>query len=100
MEIIKEELFTELKKILQDELVKIGIALKEVLSFAEAAIFLSLSESYLYKLTSQQRIPYYKPNGKLVYFNRFELQEWLLQNRINTVEDIEAEAVSRCLALK
>jgi len=98
--IIKEEILTELKRFLQDELKKIGVAIKEVLNFAEAAIFLEMSESYLYKLTSAQKIPHYKPLGKLCYFNRFELQEWLMRNRINTVEDIEAEAISRCLALE
>ena len=45
-------------------------AVKEVLTTAEASAYLGLSESYLYKLTSSKRIPHYKPNGKLVYFNR------------------------------
>ena len=47
---------------------------------------LGLSESYLYKLTSSKRIPHYKPNGKLVYFNRRELCEWAMKNQVQTAE--------------
>ena len=96
---VKDEILTELKRFIQDEVRKIGVAIKEVLNFEEAAIFLNFKESYLYKLTSAQKIPHYKPLGKLCYFNRLELESWLMQNRINTVEEIEAEAVSRCLVL-
>lgn len=46
---------------------------KEILTTAEASVYLGLSESYIYKLTSSKQIPHYKPNGKLVYFNRREL---------------------------
>ena len=55
-----------------------GLASKKVLTFNEAAQFTGLSKSYLYKLTSRQKVPHYKPSGKLVYFNSEELQLWLL----------------------
>ena len=61
-------------------------AVKEVLTTAEASAYLGLSESYLYKLTSSKRIPHYKPNGKLVYFNRRELCEWAMKNQGQTAE--------------
>ncbi len=51
-----------------------GLTSKKVLTFDEAAKFTGLSKSYLYKLTSQQRIPFFKPTGKLVYFDREELE--------------------------
>lgn len=57
---------------------------KEVLTTSEASAYLGLSESYIYKLTSTHQIPHYKPNGKLVYFNRKELCEWALKNRVQT----------------
>ena len=37
---------------------------KNVLSFEEASRFLNLSKSYLYKLTSGNLIPHYKPQGR------------------------------------
>lgn len=65
---------------------------KDVLNFNEAAIYLEVSHSHLYKLTSTSTIPAYKPNGKKLYFNRHELDEWLLSNRQATVADVEKEA--------
>ena len=59
-------------------------AVKEVLTTAEASAYLGLSESYIYKLTSLKQIPHYKPNGKLVYFNRKELCEWAMRNQVQT----------------
>ena len=41
---------------------------KEILTIEEAAEFLSVSKSYLYKQTSAQAIPHYKPTGKRCYF--------------------------------
>ncbi|HKI89598.1 MAG TPA: helix-turn-helix domain-containing protein [Draconibacterium sp.] len=65
---------------------------KDVLNFNEAAIYLEVSHSHMYKLTSTATIPAYKPNGKKLYFNRHELDEWLLSNRQATVTDVEKEA--------
>ena len=64
------------------------------LTLKEAAEFLDFSRSYLYRLTSQGRVPCYKPEGKRVYFDRAELVNWLKRNRIRLQEEIE-EMVSR-----
>jgi len=77
-----------------------GLATKEVLTFDEAATFTGLSKSYLYKLTSGQRIPHYKPAGKILYFSREELQAWLLQNRVSTIDEITGKAQVYCMANK
>ena len=65
-------------------------AVKEVLTTAEASAYLGLSESYIYKLTSLKQIPHYKPNGKLVYFNRKELCEWAMRNQEQTAGESSA----------
>ncbi len=65
-------------------------AVKEVLTTAEASAYLGLSESYIYKLTSLKQIPHYKPNGKLVYFNRKELCEWAMRNQVQTAGESSA----------
>ena len=57
---------------------------KEVLTSDEAAAYMGVSKSYLYKLTMRKQIPHYKPMGKMCYFNRAELEEWLQQNRCAT----------------
>lgn len=65
---------------------------KEVLNFNEACEYLELSQSHLYKMTSTAAIPYYKPNGKKVYFKRIELEAWLLRNRTTSQDEIETMA--------
>lgn len=70
---------------------------KEVLTSEEAAKYMGISKSYLYKLTMRQEIPHYKPKGKMVYFNRRELEQWLQSNRVSTDEEIEQKAQSYCL---
>lgn len=66
---------------------------KTVLNFVEACEFTGLSKTYMYKLTHQGRIPHFKPHGKNIYFNREELERWLLQNPVRTAEQKEREAV-------
>ena len=64
------------------------------LTLKEAAEFLDFSRSYLYRLTSQGRVPHYKPEGKRVYFDRAELVDWLKRNRNRTQEETEEKAAS------
>lgn len=67
---------------------------KDVLNFSETAIYLEVSHSHLYKLTSNGAIPCYKPNGKKLYFKRSELDTWLLSNRQTTAEELDTEAAN------
>lgn len=71
-----------------------GINQKEVLNMVEASKYLELSVSHLYKLTSAGSIPFYKPNGKKLYFKRTELDAWLLRNRSASKDEIEQEAAN------
>jgi excisionase family DNA binding protein len=58
---------------------------KDVFTTEEAYLFLDISPSQLYKLTSKQKIPHYKPRGKMVYFDKKELVKWLKRNHKNEV---------------
>jgi excisionase family DNA binding protein len=64
------------------------IAQKNILTLAEASTFTGLSKSYLYKKTSCRQIPFYKLEGKLIYFKKDELEEWLLTTRIASNKEI------------
>ena len=64
------------------------------LTLKEAAAFLDFSRSYLYRLTSQGRVPCYIPEGKRVYFDRADLVKWLKRNRIRPQEEIAEEAAT------
>lgn len=57
---------------------------KAVLNVAECSAFTGLSVSYIYKLTHTGKIPHSKPNGKLVFFDRKKIEEWLLSNPVET----------------
>ena len=65
---------------------------KKVLNFDEIKSYTGLSKSYLYKLTSSGGIPCYKPQGKHIYFNKPEIDQWLLSNRKATTIEINEMA--------
>lgn len=70
---------------------------KEVLTSDEAAKYIGISKSYLYKLTMRQQIPFFKPMGKMCYFNRLEIEEWLQSNRVSTTDEIAGKAQTYCM---
>ena len=70
------------------------LAAKNVLTIDDVAILTGLSKSHIYKLTCSKQIPFYRPNGKLVYFDRQELEGWLKQNRVNTTAEAEQQAIA------
>lgn len=70
---------------------------KEVLTADEAATYLGMSKSYVYKLTMGRKIPFYRPLGKMVYFNRKELEQWLQANRCASDAELNERAQAYCL---
>ena len=77
-----------------DRLEKLLIGQKEVLTFDEACDYTGISRSYLYKLTSSGKIPHSKPNGKMLFFEKKKLIEWLLQNNRKSKQELETEALA------
>lgn len=70
---------------------------KKVLTIKETAKYLGISTSHLYRLTSQKRIPYYK-RGKMVYFDKEEIDGWALSSRVKPREEEEEEEICKLLA--
>lgn len=68
------------------------LAAKNVLSIDDVVLLTGLSKAYIYRLTSTKQIPYYKPNGKVVYFDRAEIEGWMKQNRYDCKLDSEHKA--------
>ncbi|RAV28897.1 helix-turn-helix transcriptional regulator [Sinomicrobium soli] len=73
---------------------------KRVLTFDEACDYTGISKSYLYKLTSENRIPFSKPNGKVIFFEREKLENWLLRNHRRSRQETKDEALSHVLKNK
>lgn len=70
------------------------LAAKNVLNFDDVVALTGLSKSHLYKLTCTRQIPYYKPKGKLVYFDRGEIEAWMKQNRVTPQVEAEQQAIN------
>lgn len=64
---------------------------KDVLNFKEALALLGISASTLYKLTHKKAITYYKPSGKLIFFRRKDLMDWMLQNKQPSNKEVQDE---------
>jgi len=60
---------------------------KRVLSFDEGCQYLGYKKSYVYKLTSAGILPYSKPNGKRIYFDKELLEKWMLSNANSSLEE-------------
>ena len=67
---------------------------KEVLNLEEAAMFMGISRSTLYKMTHKNVIPFYRPNGKLIYFEKSELLAWMRKCRNSSTEEINGKATA------
>lgn len=75
---------------------------KDVLTLEEAAKFMGIARSSLYKMTHEQTIPFYKPNGKMIFFEKSDLLAWVRKNRVSSEAEIfeEAERIIQRLATK
>lgn len=85
---MNEEILDRLDKIERYTL----LAAKNVLCLDDVSLLTGLSKSHLYKLTCNHQIPHYKPNGKQMYFDRMEIEEWMKQNRVATNMEIDQKA--------
>ncbi len=70
------------------------LAAKKVLTMDDAATLSGFSKSHLYRLTSEKVIPHYKPNGRVIMFDRAEFEGWLLTNRVAAESEITAQATA------
>jgi len=83
-EILSE--FQELKKLTL-------LSAKQALTMDDAVLLTGLSKSHLYKMVSARKIPYFKSKGgKITYFDRNELNSYLLNTRVKTADELDAEA--------
>lgn len=67
--------------------------LKSILNVEELADYTGFKKSYIYKLVHSNSIPYSKPNGKVLFFERSRIDEWLLSNSSKSKQELEQEAI-------
>ena len=63
-----------------------------LLNIDEAAKYLNISKGHMYRLTSNRDISYTKPNGKNIFFERKELDEWKRRNPVLSQRELERQA--------
>lgn len=72
---------------------------KDVLNFEEAATFLGVAKSTLYKMTHLGKLPYFKPAGKLIFFEKSALVKWVQGAKALSEDEIREAASERLRAL-
>ncbi|MEK6492496.1 helix-turn-helix transcriptional regulator [Myroides odoratimimus] len=65
---------------------------KEILSVEELEKYTGFKKSYIYHLVHYSKIPYSKPNGKYLFFQKSEINEWLLKNKSLSDDQIQEKA--------
>lgn len=86
----------EIKKELAELKALTLLAAKNVLSLDDVCLLYGFSKSTIYKMTSAKAIPHYR-RGKVLFFDKVELDQWAKECRINTEAEAEAQALSYCL---
>jgi excisionase family DNA binding protein len=65
---------------------------KEIFNVEDLINYTGYKRSYIYKLVHTNAISYSKPNGKTLFFEKSEIDTWLLQNKSRSISQIEQQA--------
>jgi len=65
---------------------------KEIFNVEELCKYSGFTKSQIYSLVHKNIIPYFKPNGKCLFFKKSEINSWLLQNKSQTISQINDKA--------
>ncbi|MBW4971174.1 helix-turn-helix domain-containing protein [Croceibacter atlanticus] len=66
----------------------IEVAKSPIMTIKQLSAYLDLSLSAIYKLTSSKEIPHVK-RGKRLYFDKKDIDAWVLEHKVTTTADIE-----------
>ena len=66
-----------LENLLKKNPININRQTGKPMTFKETCAYLGYAPSYLYKLTYKNIIPHHKPTGKMLYFFKDEIDEWI-----------------------
>ncbi len=76
-----------------------GIPLPEIMGTEQAAAFLGISDSTLYRYTSNRLIPFQKRYQKL-YFKKSDLEQWVAEGNKKTVTQLVSNNLQKKKAIK
>lgn len=71
---------------------------KDAYTVQDAQFLTGLSKKHIYRLVQERAIPHYRSEGgKLIYFHKEDLNNWMMHSRVESKENIEREAIKRTL---
>ena len=68
------------------------LAAKKVLNVDDVVTLTGMTKAYIYTLTSRREIPFYNPNGRLIFFNRDEIEAWMMRGKVTPDSETEEAA--------
>ena len=95
LEMQVKELTTVEPEVINERLKSIDETLyttKDILNMKEVCQYLDISQSLLYKLTCSGEIPHFKPRGKMIFFEKKELIEWIKKSNLLSSEIIKSSS--------
>lgn len=66
---------------------------KKALNIDDLMLITGLSKQRIYMLISERSIPHYKSRNRL-YFDKDEIESWMLQNRVPTQDETDSLAAT------
>lgn len=66
------------------------LAAKRMLSVKDVALLTGFAPSYIRKLVQECKLPYYRPTGKMIFFDREEIDSFLRSNRVPSASELAA----------
>jgi len=76
-----------IKEVLEEILENLKQQDKCIYTFQEGCNYCGISASFMYRQTSKGNIRFYKPEGKIIYFKKEDLDNWMLRNPQSTNEE-------------
>jgi excisionase family DNA binding protein len=73
---------------IKEFIVKQTLVNKEIMSLSEAAIYMNISKSLLYKKTCGRKITFYRPGAKIIFFKRADLDAWMLSKKESSIGEL------------
>jgi hypothetical protein len=79
IKLIRDTFRRELRKV-------VSLHYREILNICDAAEMMYMSPGNLRRLCEQEKIKYFKPNGKLIYFRREDIFSYIFRNQVKQKE--------------